>query len=122
MLEIVREIGRRGAGFTSLAEAWACFEPATDAKGLNPMVELIITVMGGVAQFERARIRERQKEGIEAAKRNGVYRGGKKRFDDAVIRQMKAEGMRVAEIARALQCSDDTVHRALRGLVGVHAS
>ena len=113
MLEIVREIGRRGAGFTSLAEAWACFEPATGAKGLNPMVELIITVMGGVAQFERARIRERQTAGIEAAKRNGVYKGGKRRFDPGAIRAMHNDGKRVCEIARSLGCSADTVGRAL---------
>jgi DNA invertase Pin-like site-specific DNA recombinase len=49
--------------------------------------------MAGVfAQLERAMIRLRQREGIEAAKKAGKYHGGKKRFDPAAIRQMSATG------------------------------
>lgn len=115
MLEIVREIGKKGAGFRSLAESWACFEPSpVHEAGLNPMVELILTVMGGVAQFERARIKERQREGIEAAKAKGdVYKGGSTRYDAAYIRSMRAAGKMPAQIRKELGCSKATVNRAL---------
>src|SRR6476619_6175892 len=61
MLELVREIGDKKAGFKSLAESWA--------DTTSPAGTLILTIMAGVAQFERARIRERQREGIAAAKK-----------------------------------------------------
>lgn len=108
MLELVREIGEKGAAFKSLAETWA---DTTSAAGT-----LILTVMAGVAQFERQRIKERQREGIEAAKKAGVYKGGKKRFDDAAIRNMRASGIKPSQIARELQCSEGTVFKALRGV------
>ena len=43
----------------------------------SPMANLLLSVMGAFAQFERELIRERQREGIELAKRAGVYRGRK---------------------------------------------
>ena len=116
MLELVREIGRKGAGFKSLAKSWACFEPAAkNEAGLNPMVELILTVMGGVAQFERARIRERIREGIDRAKRENPekYQGRPPSFDAGEIRRLAAEGLSKSEIARRLRCHRCTVHRAL---------
>jgi DNA invertase Pin-like site-specific DNA recombinase len=108
MLEIVREIGAKGAGFKSLAQPWC---DTTSRAGT-----LILTVFAGVAQFERARIKERQAEGIKAAKKKGVYKGGTKRFSDADIRKMHAEGMGATEIMRAIGAkSTTTVYRALNG-------
>ena len=48
-----------------------------------PMSKLLLSVMGAFAEFERAliRIRERQLEGIELAKRRGVYRGRHRSLD-----------------------------------------
>ena len=43
----------------------------------SPMANLLLSVMGAFAQFERELIRERQREGIELAKRAGAYRGRK---------------------------------------------
>src|SRR5260370_39977912 len=43
----------------------------------SPMSELLLNVMGAVAQFERAMILERQREGIRIAQAKGTYRGGK---------------------------------------------
>jgi DNA invertase Pin-like site-specific DNA recombinase len=106
MLELVRDIGARGAGFKSLAEPWC---DTTTAAG-----ELMLTVFAGVAQFERKRLKERQREGIERAKAGGVFKGGKVRFNAAVIQQKRAEGMKPTEIARHLGCNPATVFRALR--------
>jgi hypothetical protein len=44
----------------------------------SPMANLLLNVMGAFAQFERELIRERQREGIEIAKRTGVYKGRKR--------------------------------------------
>ena len=44
----------------------------------SPMANLLLSVMGAFAQFERELIRERQREGIELAKKAGVYTGRKR--------------------------------------------
>jgi DNA invertase Pin-like site-specific DNA recombinase len=105
MLTIITDLGKRGVRFTSLAEPWA----NTD----SPAAEFLLTCMAGVATFERARMKERQAEGIKIAKQKGVYKGGKRRFEPATIRQMQKDGVRPCDIARQLECSEATVHRAL---------
>ena len=45
----------------------------------SPMATLLLSVMGAFAEFERALIRERQREGIAAAKQRGAYTGRKPR-------------------------------------------
>jgi DNA invertase Pin-like site-specific DNA recombinase len=109
MLTLANEIGAKGAGFKSLAESWA--------DTTSPAGKLILTVMSGVAAFERERLKERQREGIALAKRNGAYTGAKTKFDKATIRTMRASGKRVCQIASELGCSDDTVQRALKEAV-----
>ena len=107
MLTIITQLGERGVTFVSLAEPWA----NTD----NPASKLMLTVMSGIAEFERGRLRERQREGIAVAKaKGGVFQGGKVRFSAAVIQQKRAEGMKPTEIARHLGCNPATVFRALR--------
>src|SRR3954453_19415392 len=66
---------------------------------LNPHVttrgeagRIVLTVVGMVAQMERRFIKERQREGIERAKADGVYRGGKRRVDYKAVRDMHAAG------------------------------
>ena len=59
--------------------------------------------MGSFAEFERALIRERQKEGIALAKKAGVYKGRKPSLDDAKLKELKrriASGDKKAAIAR----------------------
>lgn len=80
-----------------------------------PTGKLMLGVLGCVAEFERDMIRERQAEGIRAAKERGVYTGGKRRHDPAEIRRLHhEEGLRPFEIRDRLGCSDETVRRALR--------
>src|SRR4051812_43286561 len=43
-----------------------------------PMATLLLSVMGAFAEFERALIRERQREGVALAKQRGAYRGRKR--------------------------------------------
>ncbi|CAB0732843.1 recombinase family protein [Corynebacterium diphtheriae] len=50
-------------------------EVQTYSKGSSPVSRLMLGLLGSVAEFERAIIRERQAEGIAQAKARGVYKG-----------------------------------------------
>src|ERR1035441_7393636 len=54
----------------------------------SAMSRLMLTIMGGVAEFERAMIRERQLEGIALAKLAGKYKGRRSTMTDAQVRAM----------------------------------
>jgi DNA invertase Pin-like site-specific DNA recombinase len=60
-----------------------------------------------VAQLEQRFIKERQREGIEKAKADGVYRGGKRRHDRKQLVAMANAGHGAAAIAKALGCFSD---------------
>lgn len=82
----------------------------------NPMSNLMLSILGGVAQFERAIIRERQREGIAVAKAKGVYKGRPKALSNeqsAQIRQRVAAGERKADLAREFGISRYTVYQYL---------
>ena len=51
----------------------------------SPMATLMLSVMGAFAEFERALLRERQREGIAIAKQKGKYRGRKKALDEVQV-------------------------------------
>src|SRR5918911_952343 len=62
----------------------------------SPMAGLLLSVMGAFAEFERALIKERQREGIALAKRRGAYKGRKKSLSTASVAQLRqriASGM-----------------------------
>ncbi len=83
----------------------------------SPMATLLLSVMGAFAEFERALIRERQREGIALAKRRGVYRGRKKSLSpDQVLRlrERVAAGEPKAQLARELGISRETLYQYLR--------
>ncbi|TJZ91512.1 recombinase family protein [Paracoccus gahaiensis] len=84
----------------------------------TPTGELILNMMGAVAQFERQMMLERQREGIVKAKSEGRYKG---RAPTAMrqalrAREMAAEGLRRSEIAVALGISERSVYRVLQGI------
>lgn len=83
----------------------------------TPTGELILNMMGAVAQFEREMMLERQREGIAKAKSEGKYKG---RAPTAMrqaqrARELAAEGLRRSEIAQRLGVSERSVYRALKG-------
>ena len=55
----------------------------------SPMANLMLSVRGAFAEFERALIRERQREGIVLAKERGAYRGRKKSLNSEQIAELK---------------------------------
>ena len=72
-----------------------------------------LDMLGVYAEFETNLRRERQTEGIEAAKARGAYKGGKARIDPEAVRKLAADGVKPAHIARQLGISRGTVYRFL---------
>jgi DNA invertase Pin-like site-specific DNA recombinase len=70
-----------------------------------------LDMLGVFAEFETNLRKERQTEGIAAAKARGVYKGGKPRIDPEEVRKLAAEGVKPAHIARQLGISRGTVYR-----------
>ena len=83
----------------------------------SPMANLMLSVMGAFAEFERALIRERQREGIALAKQRGAYRGRKKALSPergAELRRRAAAGEQKAKLAREFGISRETLYQYLR--------
>lgn len=72
-----------------------------------------LDMLGVFAEFETNLRRERQLEGILAAKARGVYTGRKPRINPEDVRKLKAEGLGPAEISRRLGIGRASVYRAL---------
>ncbi len=107
LLDLVEAIKDRGAGFRSLAE---------DIDTTTPAGRLVFHVFASIAQFERERIAERTKEGLEAAKARGRIGGRPPALtaDQKIeVRRMRDDEQRhVSEIARLFKVSERTVGRA----------
>ena len=83
----------------------------------SPMSNLLLSVMGAFAEFERALIRERQREGVALAKQRGAYKGRKKTLspqDVAILKSRIAGGETKAKVARDLGLSRETLYQYLR--------
>lgn len=87
----------------------------------SPMANLLLSVMGAFAEFERALIRERQREGIALAKQRGAYRGRKKALAaDQVgeLRRRAGAGEQRATLAREFGISRETLYQYLKAVAG----
>jgi len=82
----------------------------------TPTGKLMLTVLAGIAQFEREIMLERQQEGVAKAKAQGKYKGRKPIASDrqqAVIR-LATEGVPKTNIARQLKMGEATIYRILK--------
>lgn len=80
------------------------------------MSNLLLSLLGAVAEFERSMIRERQREGIALAKKAGVYKGRKPSLTTvqvAEIRKLVAAGEKKARLAAEYRISRQTLYSAL---------
>ena len=106
LLNVLASITERGAGFRSLKDVWA--------DTTTPHGRLMLTVLGGLAEFERELIRSRTGEGRQRAKERGV-RFGRPRKLDAHQRQEAlsrlAAGETHADIARTYRVDATTIGR-----------
>src|ERR687885_467521 len=83
----------------------------------SPMAHLMLSVMGAFAEFERALIRERQREGIALAKQRGAYKGRKKTLSATAVAELRARiavGVSKAKVAREFGISRQTLYQYLQ--------
>lgn len=115
LLEIIERIREKGAGLKSITETWL------DTSNENPMNEFLLTIFSGLVQFERSMIKQRQKEGIEIAKKNGKFKGRKLEVTEGGKKEQKAkqaiawykEGKSVRDICKTLSIGTGTLYRLL---------
>ncbi len=83
----------------------------------SPMANLMLSVMGAFAEFERSLIKERQKEGIALAKLRGAYTGRKKSLSQAQVDEIISKvqvGIPKAKLAREYKISREALYQYLR--------
>jgi DNA invertase Pin-like site-specific DNA recombinase len=106
LLNILDAIGKAGAGFKSLKDSWA--------DTTTPHGRLMLTVLGGLAEFERELIRARTGEGRKRAKERGVKFGRPAKLTAHQRReamQRLADGAVQADLARSYGVSQATISR-----------
>ena len=76
----------------------------------------MLTIIGGIAEFERQNLLDRQREGIQIAKREGKYKGGKRKrvtgFEEGYKRYKNREVSK-AGLARELNVSRPTLDKLI---------
>jgi DNA invertase Pin-like site-specific DNA recombinase len=106
LLNLMKDLSEKGASFLSLADRWA--------DTTTPTGRLILTVLGGLAEFERELIKARTAEGRERAKARGVRLGRKPKLTPhqiEEIRKRKLAGESVRELGRSYNVSPNTISR-----------
>lgn len=109
--KIVNTQTERGVQFKFIKEDMSFSSEKT------PMAQFMLSVMGAFAEFERSLIKERQREGIELAKKRGAYKGRKKALNKeqvALLVSRVEAGEKKAAIARDLGISRETLYQYLK--------
>lgn len=107
---LVDELTERGVSVKFLKEG------QTYSLDSSPVAKLMLGLLGSVAEFERAIIRERQAEGIAKAKARGVYKGRAKVLNEEQIAQARewvGAGIPKAEVARRFGIGRTTLYKYL---------
>ena len=109
LLDIVEQLSKKGVALRILSMGGM----ELDTK--HATSKLMLTVLGAIAEFERALMLERQREGIRKAAEEGKYKGRAPtaRRKEAEILKLKQKGIKPAEIARQVGVSRASVYRIL---------
>ncbi len=111
LLQIVDELTGRGVGVVILSMGGERLDTR------NPTAKLMLTILAGVAAWEREIMLERQREGIAKAKGQGKYTGRKPSIDAATVAAMRAQGMGAAAIAKQMKVARSSVYRLIEAQV-----
>jgi DNA invertase Pin-like site-specific DNA recombinase len=109
--QLVHLLTKRGVSVTFVKEG------LTFTGEDSPLANLMLSVMGAFAEFERALIRERQREGIALAKQRGVYRGRKQALSTKQANELRRRvgaGEQKAALARTFGISRETLYQYLK--------
>lgn len=108
LLNIIEALRVRGISIYIIGEK-------IDTRDMTAMMKFHLTILGGVAEFERAIMLERQRDGIAKAKTQGKYKGRKPkaRNQTDAIMVLHSEGKGRVEIARELGLDRSSVFRVL---------
>lgn len=114
LLHIVEQLTQRGIAVQFIKEGKTFRGDSTDA-----MDKLMLSMLGGFAEYERTLIHERQREGIAKAKQRGVYKGRCKKIKDAaliakLVSEARALGANKTRIAAAYGISRETLYNYLQ--------
>jgi DNA invertase Pin-like site-specific DNA recombinase len=110
LLNLVDEMTKAGVGLKSLADAWC---DTTTAHG-----KLMLTVLAGIAEFERSLILARTEAGIARARELGKQFGAPRKLNAkqrTIIAERYAAGDTMAALAKEFEVSEPTIWRALNG-------
>lgn len=108
LLAIEADLSKRGIGLVVLSMGGERLDTR------NPTSKLMLTILAGVATWEREIMLERQREGIARAKADGKYKGRPSSLDPSEIATL-ARTMRPAAIAKHLGIARSSVYRLLPG-------
>ena len=111
LLDLIEQLNEKKVEFVSKKEA---IDTST------PTGKFMLTIFGAVAELEREYILQRQREGVEIAKANGIYKGRKpieRAGFDAVVAQWKNGEMTAVEAMRKLDMKPSTFYRKVRKMV-----
>src|SRR5262245_16485973 len=106
---ILHDLQERGCGFVSLGETWC---DTTSDVG-----KLMLNIMGGIAEFERALIRKRCEEGIRRARRKGIKFGRPRSLDESEKRRIAeryAAGETLTTLVKEYNVSIPTIWRTMQ--------
>jgi len=104
LLQTLDALNKRGAGFKAIKDAWA--------DTTTPHGKLMLTVLGGIGEFERTLILSRTHEGRVRAKANGVQFGRKPKlshFQQAEALERLAKGDTQTAVARTFGVDQTTI-------------
>jgi DNA invertase Pin-like site-specific DNA recombinase len=109
LLNVLHEVGERGAAFKSLADTWA--------DTTTPHGRLMVTILGGLAEFERSLIKSRTDVGIKRARDAGIRFGRPPKLtkhQQGQARKLLDAGEPQSAVARLLNVDQSTISRLLQ--------
>jgi DNA invertase Pin-like site-specific DNA recombinase len=106
LLGIAERLRAQGAGLQSLDEPWA--------DTISPSGLMVLTVFAGIAEFERALIRQRTQDGLRDARKRGVLFGRPKKMrpdQQQLAQDLLKQGRSISEVARTFNVHPATIYR-----------
>jgi len=108
LLRIAEKVTEKQAGLQSLDEPWA--------DTTTPSGKMVMTIFGGIAEFERALILSRTEDGRHAAQARGVTFGRPQKMtadQKDLARELIREGKSISAVARTFKVHPATIYRCM---------